>query len=103
MIEVVKSEEFVDWLAKLRDRKAALNIARRVDRIADGNFGYVERLTPRVSEIKINMGKGYRIYYSKFGNKVVILLAGGDKSTQKKDIKKAEKILTEERSAGYGK
>jgi putative addiction module killer protein len=87
------SEEFERWAKDLPDRLAALNVSRRTERIGFGNLGHTERLTPRVSEIKIDMGKGYRIYYSKLGDKVVILLAGGNKSTQNKDIKKAEEIL----------
>jgi putative addiction module killer protein len=93
MVEVVRSKEFIKWLKKLPDRRVALGAAKRIKRIENGNFGHVERLTSSVSELKIHSGKGYRIYYSKIGEMVVFLLAGGDKSTQRRDIKKAEEIL----------
>lgn len=81
---------FILWLESLRDRTARARIAIRLDRIRLGNFGQVKALGDGVSELKIDYGPGYRIYYAMRGKTVVLLLIGGDKATQARDIKTAK-------------
>lgn len=78
-----------EWFTKLTDKQAKRRIQVRIDRVDDGNFGDTEQVGEGVSELRFFFGPGYRIYYCKQGQRVVILLAGGDKSTQSKDIKLA--------------
>lgn len=90
MVEVVQSETFKGWLAKLRDRQAIARINARILRIANsGNFGDVKPARDGISELRIDYGPGYRIYFMQRGPVVVVLLAGGDKRTQDADIKRA--------------
>jgi len=89
MIEVRKTEVFVQWLDGLRDIQARARIQARIERLATGNPGDVEPVGAGVSELRINYGPGYRVYFKKRGRELIILLAGGDKSTQAKDIKAA--------------
>ena len=89
MIEVRKTEVFVLWLDSLRDIQARARIQARIERLATGNPGDVEPVGEGVSELRINYGPGYRVYFKKRGRELIILLAGGDKSTQAKDIKAA--------------
>ncbi len=89
MLEVYKTEEFARWLKKLKDRNARARIQARIDRMELGHFGDVEPVGEGVSELRIFYGPGYRVYFTKQSSIVVILLTGGDKSTQSKDIKKA--------------
>lgn len=87
------TDEFDSWFAKLRDLKAKGIIGSRIDRIATlGNLGDYKSLTGGVYELRIKIGPGYRIYFSKRGNMIVLLLNGGDKSTQSRDIDKAKKL-----------
>ena len=80
---------FDDWFVHLRDRQAVRRIQVRIDRAEDGNFGDCERVGEGVSEMRIHYGPGYRVYFAQRGMEVVILLAGGNKSTQSQDIKAA--------------
>jgi len=80
---------YQEWLDGIRDRTTRVRITRRVDRVKQGNFGDHEPCRDGVYELKMDFGPGYRVYYSKTGDTVVLLLAGGDKSTQDKDIDKA--------------
>ncbi|MGP1679729.1 MAG: type II toxin-antitoxin system RelE/ParE family toxin [Giesbergeria sp.] len=89
MIEVRKTEVFVQWLDSLRDIQARARIQARIERLVTGNPGDVEPVGAGVSELRINYGPGYRVYFKKRGRELIILLAGGDKSTQAKDIKAA--------------
>ncbi len=89
MFEIIKSKEFVDWVRQLRDRQAATRIAARLDRAALGNLGDFKFLRDSVSEMRVDVGAGYRLYFTRRGNTVVLLLCGGDKSTQAKDIDRA--------------
>ena len=89
MIEVRKTEVFVLWLDRLRDIQARARIQARIERLVTGNPGDVEPVGAGVSELRINYGPGYRVYFKKRGRELIILLAGGDKSTQAKDIKAA--------------
>lgn len=90
MIEVRKTETFAAWLAALRDREARLRIQARIDRLATGNPGQHRVLTGGgIRELKIDHGPGYRVYYAQNGDTLVILLCGGDKRSQQKDIRMA--------------
>jgi putative addiction module killer protein len=89
MNTIQTTEVFDDWYDRLKDRKASAKIAARIDRAEDGNFGDSEPVGEGVSEMRIHYGPGYRVYYKLVGKRVVILLAGGDKSSQKQDIKTA--------------
>ncbi len=87
MIEIRKTEIFASWLDSLQDIHARARILVRIERLAAGNPGDVKPVGKGVSELRINYGPGYRVYYKKHGNRVIILLAGGDKRRQAKDIK----------------
>lgn len=93
--QIVNTEVFDKWAASLRDRRAAGAIAKRLTRVAGGSFGDAASVGHGVSELKINIGQGYRVYYTIRRQTVVILLCGGDKSTQDKDIKRAKKLAKE--------
>ena len=80
---------FADWFANLSDRQAMRRIQARIDRAEDGNFGDCAPVGEGVSEMRIHLGPGYRVYFTQRGMEIVVLLAGGDKSTQTKDIKTA--------------
>ncbi|OJH43004.1 type II toxin-antitoxin system RelE/ParE family toxin [Paracoccus sp. SM22M-07] len=95
MIELIRSATFDRWLSGLRDRRAVARIAARLDRMAAGNPGDVQPVGEGVSELRINYGPGYRVYFIQQGPVLIILLCGGDKSTQSKDIRQA-KVLAEE-------
>jgi len=83
------------WLGALRDGRAKAKIIMQVDKIELGLFGDVEPIGEGLSELRIHYGPGYRVYYGKEGQKVYLLLCGGDKSTQSKDIKKAKEYWKE--------
>lgn len=86
MVEVRKTEVFAAWFDALRDRRAKLRIQVRIDRLAHGNPGQCRVLQRGIHELKIDHGPGYRVYYVQHGDLLVILLCGGDKRTQRKDI-----------------
>lgn len=88
MIEVRKTDQFAAWLSGLKDLKAKSRIMTRIDRVELGNFGDA-RFFDGIGELRVDTGPGYRVYFVKHGTTVVILLCGGDKSTQASDIKKA--------------
>jgi len=81
---------FSDWLESLRDRKARAIIRTRINRIRLGNLGDCKSVGEGVSELRVNFAAGYRVYFAQQGNMVIILLHGGDKSSQQKDIKQAK-------------
>ncbi|WP_301361974.1 type II toxin-antitoxin system RelE/ParE family toxin [Stutzerimonas nitrititolerans] len=84
-----RTAEFDDWLSGLKDSVGRLRIARRIDAAANGNFGDCEPVGEGVSEMRIHYGPGYRVYFSRIGSTIYLLLAGGDKSTQQRDIARA--------------
>jgi putative addiction module killer protein len=93
------NDVFDDWLVGLRDRKARAIISTRLDRIMFyGNFGFHRSVGQGVFELKIDFGPGYRVYYAEEGSFIVILLGGGDKDNQQKDIRKAHERWAEYRS-----
>ncbi len=83
---VKKTEQYQRWLDGLKDREGRARILVRVDRLIHGNAGDCRNLTHGVSELRIKFGPGYRVYFTKSGNRFILLLAGGDKATQQKDI-----------------
>lgn len=89
MKTIYTTEIFDRWFAALRDQQAIRRIQARIDRVEDGNFGDVQPVGEGVSEMRIHYGPGYRVYLTQRGLEIVVLLAGGDKSTQSKDIKQA--------------
>lgn len=95
MIEILQTAEFVKWLRDLRDTSAIARIQTRLDRVAVGNFGDVKPVGEGVSELRIKYGPGYRVYFTRRGNTVVLLLCGGDKSTQPRDITHAKRLAAE--------
>ena len=92
MIEIRKTEVYVKWLDGLRDVRVRARILARTERLAAGNAGDVKPVGEGVSEMRIDYGPGYRVYYTKHGREVVILLAGGDKRSQASDIKTALRL-----------
>lgn len=89
MIEIRKTEVYIQWLDGLRDIHARARVLARVERLAAGNPGDVRPVGEGVSELRIDYGPGYRVYYKKHGRVMIILLAGGDKRSQASDIKTA--------------
>ena len=92
MIEIRKTDVFTNWFNSLRDRRAKARIQARIDRLEVGHFGDVAPVGEGVSELRIFYGPGYRVYFVKQGLAVVILLSGGDKSTQNSDIVEAKEL-----------
>jgi len=92
MIEIRLTYAFRDWRDSLRDSRAKAAIARRIDRLASGNPGDTKFLGKGVSELRIDHGPGYRVYYMRRGLQLIVLLCGGDKSTQTKDIAEAMEL-----------
>ncbi len=95
MIEIRKTDVFAKWLDGLRDLRARARVQARIERLAMGNPGDVGPVGEGVSELRLDYGPGYRVYFKKRGRKVVILLAGGDKSSQSRDIKTALRLARE--------
>jgi putative addiction module killer protein len=94
-VEVRKTAVFSRWMAGLRDHRARAKIAARIDRLALGNPGDVEPVGEGVSELRIHYGPGYRVYFVRRGGTLIILLCGGDKNTQAKDIRAAKDLAVE--------
>ena len=94
-IEIRKTETFSQWLDALRDLNGRARIQARIARLADGNPGDVRPVGEGVSEMRIDYGPGYRVYFRRRGHELVILLAGGDKSTQASDIRLALRLASE--------
>lgn len=92
MYDITELEPFTDWLSKLKNIKGRIAIAVRIDRARSGNLGDVESVGDGISEMRIHKGPGYRVYFTLEGQKLIVLLCGGDKSSQKKDIAKAKEI-----------
>ncbi len=93
MIIIEKTSEFDKWIGKLKDIRAKAKILFRLQKLeTDEYFGDCKPVGDGISEMRINYAKGYRVYFKKKGSQIIILLIGGDKSSQKKDIKKAKEI-----------
>ena len=92
MLVILKTETYARWLDGLRDIHARARVLVRVERLAAGNHGDVRPVGEGVSEMRIDYGPGYRVYYTQHGREVIVLLAGGDKRTQVTDIKTALRL-----------
>jgi putative addiction module killer protein len=95
MIEFLQTETFRKWRIRLRDERIRALIASRLDRLAFGNAGDVKPVGQGISELRIDHGPGYRIYFMKRGSTIIILLCGGDKNSQAKDINTAKRLAEE--------
>ena len=95
MFTVLQTQEFQRWLDGLRDQRAQVRIAARLRLAEAGNLGDWKSVGGDVSEMRINFGPGYRLYFTRRGSILIVMLAGGDKSSQVKDIRRAQKILEE--------
>jgi putative addiction module killer protein len=93
---IVRTEAFIRWFDALRDRKGQTIIARRIERVAGGNLGDVKSLGGGLHELRIAFGPGYRIYFAYEGDVLVVLLTGGDKGSQKRDIAAAREMIEED-------
>jgi putative addiction module killer protein len=91
-INVIRTKTLAAWLAGLKDRRAAARVTSRILRIEDGNFGDTKSVGDGVHELRIDHGPGYRVYFIRRGEIVVVLLCGGDKSTQSRDIDEAKRL-----------
>lgn len=91
-MQVVRTDEFAEWLTNLRDRQGRAKILSRIDQLEEGNPGVTRSVGSGLSEMKIDFGPGYRVYYIHRGEEIVILLCGGDKSTQERDIERAKTL-----------
>lgn len=95
MFEVVSTDEFDQWIRKLKDRAGRLRILKRIDRLANGNSGDMKAVGNGVLELRLDVGPGYRVYYLQDGDTLILLLCGGDKSTQQTDIVRAYELAAE--------
>jgi len=95
MIEVRRTDIFDRWIAGLRDVSARARILRRIDRLAAGNMGDAKSVGGGVSELRFIFGPGYRVYFTRRGDKILLLLCGGDKGSQDKDIETAKALAKE--------
>jgi putative addiction module killer protein len=95
MTEVRKTDEFDRWLAALRDQTAIAKIVSRIERLARENPGDVKPVGEGVSEMRIPHGPGYRVYFKRTGKQIILLLCGGDKSSQDRDISRAKQLAAE--------
>jgi putative addiction module killer protein len=95
MFEVQKTDEFDEWLSGLADHKAQAKIVSRIERLGLGNPGDVKPVGEGVSEMRVPHGPGYRVYFKQTGKIVILLLCGGDKSNQDKDIRRAKQMAAE--------
>lgn len=92
MVEIRQTEHYVRWFQSLKDQNARLRIDIRLRRLSLGNYGDVKPVGEGVSELRIDYGPGYRVYFTVQDKELILLLAGGDKSTQSKDIERAKEI-----------
>jgi len=93
--QIKKTKQFDKWMNGLKDVRGKISIARRIERMRGGHFGDMKSVGDDVSELRITTGPGYRVYFTKYEDMIIVLLVGGDKSTQSKDIVKAKKLREE--------
>ena len=91
MKDIRKTDEFIHWISKLRDSRARFRIFRRIERLTEGNPGDIKPAGGGVTEMRIDYDPGYRLYYKETGKEIIVLLCGGDKTTQQADIIEARK------------
>jgi putative addiction module killer protein len=94
-VTIRRTDVFIKWLKNLNDSNARFRIYQRIERLARGNPGDVKPVGEGVSEMRIDYGPGYRVYYKDTGKEIIILLCGGDKTTQSRDIENAKKLARE--------
>lgn len=92
MVEVIRTDDFDQWLRRLKDRVGRLRIVARIDRLAAGNPGDAKSVAGGIWEMRLRFGPGYRVYYLHDGPRLVLLLCGGDKSSQQRDIERAQRL-----------
>lgn len=92
MIQIRKTDAFAEWLDGLRDLQGRARVLARIERLASGLLGDVKPVGEGVSELRVDCGPGYRVYFTKQNREIIILLAGGDKSTQARDIREAHRL-----------
>ena len=102
MIEIRQTEQYAKWFKSLGDHNARVRIDIRIRRLSLGNPGDVKAVGEGISELRIDYGPGYRVYYANKGSEIVLLLTGGDKSSQRKDIAKAKEIALDLRGNDNG-
>lgn len=95
MFTVLQTEEFVAWLDDLKDKRAQVRIAARLRQAESGNLGDWQPIEGEVSEMRMDYGPGYRLYFARRGRIIIVILNGGDKSSQKRDIRRALKLAAE--------
>jgi putative addiction module killer protein len=95
MFEVLTTDAFDRWLSDLADERARTKIASRVARLRFGNAGDAKPVGEGVSEMRVHHGPGYRVYYKQTNKTIIVMLCGGDKSTQEKDVRRAKKMAAE--------
>jgi putative addiction module killer protein len=95
MFTVLQTQEFVAWLDDLKDKRAQVRIAARLRQAESGNLGDWQPIEGDVSELRVDYGPGYRLYFARRGRIIVVMLNAGDKSTQKRDIRRALKLAAE--------
>lgn len=95
MLEIRQTERFARWHQRLKDRAARLAIAKRIDRLAAGHFGDVRAVSDGVRELRLHLGPGYRVYFIERAGEIIILLCGGDKRSQDRDIEAAKAMARE--------
>jgi putative addiction module killer protein len=95
VFQIQTTDTFADWLRHLRDSKAKARILARLDSVTLGNLGDTKMVGEGVRELRVHVGPGYRIYFAQTGRIVILLLCGGDKSSQKRDIERAKRLLRE--------
>lgn len=101
--QLAETDEFHRWLGSLADRRAMVRIIDRIKRASNGNFGDAKPVGSGISEMRIDTGPGYRVYFFRRGKELVVLLCGGDKKTQQADIAKAMRLKEEIERSGKGK
>ena len=95
MYQIFKTENYLKWFKKLRDNTAKYAIILRIERLKNGNFGDSKSVGEKVFELRIDTGKGYRVYFTNKDKEIIILLVGRNKSTQETDIQKAKELAKE--------
>jgi putative addiction module killer protein len=93
VFQIQQTDVFASWLAELKDAKAKARILARLESITHGNLGDAKSVGAGVRELRVHFGPGYRVYFAQTGRIVLLLLCGGDKSTQRRDIERAKRLL----------
>lgn len=93
IFEINGKKPFDDWVESLKDKNTIARVSERIARLLIGNYGDYKKIDNELAELRLKFGSGYRIYFSEVNNVIIVLLSGGDKSTQKRDIKKAKEYL----------